>query len=70
MFDPPESYWGTARPAGVGGATYVVPNAMQYPVGVDFVNHTWSDPGTGQLHTIQGARCGGNWIFQIDRNPT
>ena len=66
VFDPPESYWGTARPAGGGGATYVVPNAMQYPVGVDFVNRTWSDPSTGQLHTIQGARWG-NWIFQIDK---
>ena len=66
VFDPPESYWGTSSPVGGGGRTYTVPVGMQYPVEVDFVNRTWSNPGAGELHTFQGKRWG-NWIFQIDR---
>ena len=66
VFDPPESYWGTAKPTGGGGATYVVPVGMQYPVDVDFVNRTWNDPSIGELHTFQGKRWGG-WVFQIDK---
>ena len=66
VFDPPESYWGTASPTAGGGRTYTVPIAMQYPADVDFVNRTWSNPSTGELHTFQGARWGG-WVFQIDK---
>ena len=66
VFDPPESYWGTAKPTGGGGSTYVLPVGMQYPVDVDFVNRTWSNPSTGELHTFQGPRWGG-WIFQLDK---
>ena len=66
VFDPPESYWGTASPTGGGGSTYAVPVGMQYPVDVDFVNRSWSNPSTGQLHTFQGERWGG-WIFQLDK---
>ncbi|XP_065920298.1 uncharacterized protein [Dysidea avara] len=64
VFDPPESYWGTAKPT--GGSTYTIPIGMQYPADVDFVNRTWSDPSTGELHTFQGHRWGG-WVFQIDK---
>ena len=66
VFDPPESYWGTASPTGGGGRTYTVPTAMQYPADVEFVNRTWSNPSKGELHTFQGLRWGG-WIFQIDK---
>ena len=66
VFDPPESYWGTPNPTGGGDATYVLPIGMQYPTGVEFLNRTWSDPGTGELHTFQGERWGG-WVFQIDK---
>ena len=70
VFDPPQSYWGTANPVGGGGATYNIPLGMQYPVNVSFVNRTWSDPSTGELRTFQGERWGG-WIFQIEgRNET
>ena len=64
VFDPPESYWGVASP--IGGKTYTVPIGMQYPTDVEFANHSWSDPSTGQLHTFHGKRWGG-WVFQIDR---
>ena len=66
VFDPPESYWGTASPTGGGGRTYTVPIGMQYPADVDFVNRTWSNPSVGELHTFQGSRWGG-WIFRIDK---
>ena len=63
VFDPPESYFGTTDPN--SAHTYLVPYAMQYPANVSFVNRTWSEPSTGELHTFQGERWG-NWIFQID----
>jgi len=63
VFDPPESYFGTANP--ITGHTYLVPYAMQYPANVSFINRTWSEPSTGEFHTFQGQRWG-NWIFQID----
>ena len=65
VFDPPESYWGVAKPVGGDGATYKVPFGMQYPLNVSFIRRTWSDPSTGELHTFHGERWGG-WIFQID----
>ena len=52
VFDPPESYWGTAKPTGGGGSTYTIPVGMQYPQDVDFVNRTWNDPSKGELHTL------------------
>jgi len=68
VFDPPESYWGVAHPD--AGNTYNVPVGMQYPVNVSFVNHSWSDPSTGELRAFHGRRWGG-WIFQIEgRNET
>ena len=63
VFNPPESYWGVGHPD--AGVTYSVPIGMQYPVKVDFVNRSWSDPTTGELRTFQGKGWGG-WIFQID----
>ena len=66
VFDPPESYWGTANPVGGGGSMYELPFGMQYPVNVSFVKRSWSDPSTGEFRTFQGERWGG-WIFQIDK---
>ena len=66
VFDPPTSYWGTAKPVGGGGSIYEVPFGMRYPLNVSFINRSWSDPSTGELHTFQGKRWGG-WIFQVDR---
>jgi len=63
VFDPPESYFGTADPN--SAHTYHVPYAMQYPANVGFINRTWSESSTGVFHTFQGQRWG-NWIFQID----
>jgi len=65
VFDPPESYWGTKAPTGGGGRTYTVPTGMQYPADVEFVNRTWNNPSSGELHTFQGLRWG-SWAFQID----
>ena len=65
VFDPPTSYWGTAKPVGGGGSTYEVPSGMQYPLNVSFIDRSWSDPSTGELRTFQGEEWGG-WIFQID----
>ena len=65
VFDPPESYWGTAKPVGGGGSTYEVPFGMQYLLNVSFAKRSWSDPSTGEFRTFQGERWGG-WIFQID----
>ena len=65
VFDPPKSYWGTAKPVGGGGSIYEVPVGMQYPLNVSFIKRPWSDPSTGELRTFQGKRWGG-WIFQID----
>ena len=66
VFDPPESYWGTAKPTGGGGSTYTIPVGMQYPQDVDFVNRTWNNPSKGELHYFQGHQWGG-WVFQIDK---
>ena len=65
VFDPPKSYWGTAKPVGGGGSIYEVPVGMQYPLNVSFIKRPWSDPATGELRAFQGQRWGG-WIFQID----
>ena len=65
VFDPPTSYWGTAKPVGGGGSTYKVPSGIQYPLNVSFIDRSWSDPSTGELRTFQGEEWGG-WIFQID----
>ena len=66
VFDPPTSYWGTAKPVGGGGSIYEVPYGMRYPSNISFVKRSWSDPSTGELRTFQGRRWGG-WIFQIDK---
>lgn len=64
VFDPPESYWGTAHPTGGGGRTYYVPTGLEYSDKEGFVNRTWKKPETGVVHTFH---CGhwGNWQFAI-----
>ena len=65
VFTPPESYWGTAHPAGGGGATYRIPTGLQYPSNVSFVNRTWSKPTTGVVHALHCQHWGG-WQFKLD----
>ena len=65
VFNPPESYWGTADPAGGGGFTYRIPTGLQYPANVSFVNRTWSKPSTGVVHAFHCQHWGG-WQFKLD----
>eukprot|EP00731_Ephydatia_muelleri_P028718 Em0020g362a len=68
VFDPPVSYWGTANPAGGGGATFQTLIGLEYSPDEWFANTTWSNPKTGVVHMFH---CGhwANWQFQIeDRN--
>ena len=65
VFNPPESYWGTANPAGGGGYTYRIPTGLQYQSNVSFVNRTWTNPSTGIVHAFQCHGWGG-WQFQLD----
>ena len=64
-FKPPESYWGTASPAGGGGFTYIIPTGLVYKTNEDFVNRKWSEPSTGVLHALHCEYWGG-WQFAID----
>ena len=65
VFNPPESYWGTANPAGGGGYTYRVPTGLQYSTTVGFINRTWSKPSTGVVHAFHCDHWGG-WQFKLD----
>ena len=65
VFNPPESYWGTANPAGGGGFTYRIPTGLQYSADIDFVNRTWSKPSTGVVHALHCSHWGG-WQFKVD----
>ena len=65
VFNPPESYWGTAHPAGGGGSTYFIPTGLQYPSNVSFINRTWSNPSTGIVHAFHGRGWGG-WQFKLN----
>ena len=65
VFHPPESYWGTANPAGGGGFTYRIPTGLQYSTDVGFMNRTWSNPSTGVVHAFHCEHWGG-WQFRID----
>ena len=64
VFDPPESYWGTAHPTGGGGKTYRITTGLEYSQNEGFVNRTWAHPETGVVHAFH---CGhwGNWQFAI-----
>ncbi len=64
-FDPPESYWGTAHPAGGGGRTYEIPSGLQYSSREAFANRTWKRPETGVVHAFQCSYWG-NWMFALD----
>ena len=66
VFNPPESYWGTAHPAGGGGFTYRIPTGLQYPTNVSFINRTWSKPSTGVVHAFHCQHWGG-WQFKLDK---
>ena len=65
VFNPPESYWGTAHPAGGGGFTYRIPTGLQYLTNVGFINRTWSKPSTGVVHAFHCKHWGG-WQFKLD----
>ena len=66
IFNPPESYWGTAHPAGGGGSTYRIPTGLQYFTNVSFINRTWSKPSTGVVHAFHCQHWGG-WQFKLDK---
>ena len=69
IFNPPDSYWGTAHHAGGGGSTYFIPTGLQY---LSFINRTWSNPSTDIVHTFPGHGWGG-WQFKLneqDENDT
>ena len=65
VFNPPESYWGTASPVGGGGSTYTISTGLQYKSNEDFVNRKWSNPKTGVVHALHCEYWGG-WQFAID----
>lgn len=64
VFDPPESYWGTAHPTGGGEHTYYIPTGLEYSDVEGFVNRTWKHPHTGVVHAFQCEHWG-NWQFAI-----
>ena len=64
VFNPPESYWGTAHPAGGGGFTYRIPTGLQYPSNIGFINRTWNKPSTGVVHAFHCKHWGG-WQFKL-----
>ena len=66
VFNPPESYWGTAHPAGGGGSTYRIPTGLQYHSNVSFINRTWSNHSIGVVHAFHGKGWGG-WQFHLNK---
>ena len=65
VFDPPESYWGTAAPVGGGGSTYTITTGLVYSSDEEFASRSWKNPKTGVVHAFQGHYWGG-WQFAID----
>ena len=65
VFNPPESYWGTAHPAGGAGSTYYIPTGLQYCSNVSFINRTWNNPSIGIVHAFHGRGWGG-WQFKLN----
>ena len=65
VFDPPESYWGTAHPTGGGGRTYEITTGLVYSPDEEFARRIWKRPETGVVHAFH---CGhwGNWQFAVD----
>ena len=64
-FVPPESFWGTAHPAGGGGRTYTIPSGLQYLSSEVFANRTWKRPEVGVVHAFH-CRYWGNWQFALE----
>ena len=66
VFNPPESYWGTAHPIGGGARTYEITTGLVYSPDEEFARRTWKRPETGVVHAFH---CGhwDNWQFAIDR---
>ena len=65
VFNPPESYWGTAHPAGGAGSTYYIPTGLQYSSNVSFIDRTWNNPSIGIVHAFHGRGWGG-WQFKLN----
>ncbi|XP_065906254.1 uncharacterized protein [Dysidea avara] len=65
VFNPPQSYWGTANPSGGGGFTYRVPTGLQFSSNLSIADRTWSNPSTGVVHTFHCKHWGG-WQFKLD----
>ena len=65
LFNPPQSYWGTANPSGGGGFTYRVPTGLQFSSNLSIADRTWSNPSTGVVHTFHCKHWGG-WQFKLD----
>ena len=68
IFRPPQSYWGTKKPDGGGGRTFMVVSGLQYSTDEGFAGRTWKRPETGVVHVFQGLHWG-SWIFSLrERN--
>ena len=65
VFDPPESFWGTANPKGGQASTFCLPTGLQFPSNLSIANRTWNNPSTGVVHAFQCHHWGG-WQFQLD----
>ena len=65
VFDPPESYWGTADPVGGGGSTYKITTGLVYSTDEEFAKRSWKNPKTGVVHAFH-CHYWGNWQFAID----
>jgi hypothetical protein len=65
VFDPPESYWGTADPVGGEATTYTIPTGLVYSSNEEFASRSWQNPKTGVVHAFQCYHWGG-WQFAVD----
>jgi hypothetical protein len=69
VFDPPFSYWCSAKPAGGGGFQYYVPSGMVLPSGTfpeGAAPSGWAKQGKGA--TVQAFRRShwASWMFDVD----
>ena len=65
VFEPPESYWGTADPVGGDGSTYEITTGLVYSSKEEFATRSWKNPKTGVVHVFH-CQYWGNWQFAID----
>lgn len=65
VFDPPESYWGTANPVGGDASTYTISTGLVYSSNEDFASRSWQNPSTGVVQAFHCRHWGG-WQFAVD----